>query len=319
MEQTYKGIRVLVTGAGGFIGSRLTEALVEAGAEVSVSVRSKEHAWRLQSVISKVAVYEANLLNPLEVMRVVTESRPAVVFNAASSTDTRRTFDILDSVIAGTYGVARAVLDACINGGVQKFVHFGTIEEYGMGPELFSETAHEKPVSPYSLGKTMATHAVLFAGRLTPLKVCVLRPASTFGPGKDFGLMLVPNLIKAGIEGKDFDMNDGQQLRDFVYVNDVVEGALMAGVNEKANGEIINLGSGNRTKVREVVEMVNNAMGNPIKINFGREGYRPLDGDACLNSDKAYEILGWRASTKLEVAIKETVAWYCEHYKDFST
>lgn len=316
MEHTYKGIRVLVTGAGGFIGSRLVMALVDAGAEVSVSVRSKESAWRLQSVISKIAVYEANLLNPLELMQVIENGRPDIVFNVASSTDTRRTFDILDSVILGTYGVARAVLGACITGGVQKLVHFGTIEEYGMGPELFLESAHEKPVSPYSLGKTMATHAVLLAGRLTALKVCVVRPASTFGPGKDFGLMLIPNLIKSGIEGREFDMNDGEQWRDFIYVDDVVRGALMAGISEKVNGEIINLGSGKRTKVREVAEVVNNAMGNSIKINFGSQEYRPLDGDACLNSDKAYELLRWKASTDIIDGIEKTVAWYREYYKD---
>src|SRR3989344_4163212 len=113
----------------------------------------------------------------------------------------------------------------------------------------------------------MATHAALTAGRLTPMRVCVVRPAATFGPAQNSG-MLIPNVIKAGLEGTDFNMNAGEQLRDFIYVGDVVEGALLAGAREESHGEIINLGSGRGTPVREVVETVNAAMGKPITIHF---------------------------------------------------
>lgn len=318
MEQAYKGIRVLVTGASGFIGSRLTVALVEAGAEVSAVVHSKQHVELIDSVIQKITLYEADLGNSHEAESVVKEARPNIVFNTASSTDTRRDFSMLDSVVAGTFDVSRSVVGACITVGVQKLVHFGTIEEYGTNAAPFFETMREAPMSPYSLGKTMATHMALLAGKLTPLKVCVLRPAATYGPGKSF-TMLIPSVIKAGIERKDFDMNDGEQLRDFVYVDDLVEGALVAGISEKVNGEIINLGSGKPTKVREVVEMVNGAMGNPIKINFGAEEYRPLDGEFFyMNSDKAFNLLHWKASTDITDGIEKTVRWYCENYKDLS-
>ncbi len=315
-EQSYKGTRVLITGGSGFIGSRLAARLLDAGADVSVVVREKAHGSLLASIVGKITVYEADLVNSVEAKRVITENHPEIVFNAASSTDTRRTFDTLDLVVAGTYGVAKNVVDACIAGSVQKLVHFGTIEEYGTNKAPFFETMREEPVSPYSLGKTMATHTVLLAGKLTPLKVCVLRPAATFGPGKSF-TMLIPNIIKAGMERKDFDMNDGEQLRDFVYVDDLVEGALLAGTSEKADGEILNLGSGKGMKVREVAEMVNAAMGSPIHINFGSEEYRPLDGDVFyMNSDKARDLLRWQASTDIIDAINETVHWYRGHYKD---
>jgi len=314
--QPYKGTRVLVTGAGGFIGSRLAKALIEAGADVSGIVRTRGHAELLAPIAGDITLYEGNLEDPLEARQIIAGSKPEVVFNAASSTDTRRIIDIMDSAIAGTYRVTQSIVDACIAGGVRKLVHFGTIEEYGTNAAPFFETMREDPVSPYSLGKIMATQAVLLAGRLAPLKTCVLRPAATFGPGKSF-TMLIPSLIKAGIEGHGFDMNDGEQLRDFVYVDDVAAGALAAGLKPDADGEIINLGSGRGMKVRAVAEMVNEAMGNPIRINFGVEAYRPFDSESFyMNSDKARRILGWQASSDMKGALAETVRWYREHYSD---
>lgn len=315
-EQTYKGVRVLVTGAGGFIGSRLAVRLAEEGAIVSVVVHRRDHAALLQPSGEHIPFYEADLRIPLEAHRVIEESRPEIVFNVASLTDTRRTFDILDAVLEGTYGVAKAVVGACVQHDVRKLVHFGTIEEYGTNDAPFFEHMREAPISPYSLGKVMATYAVLLAGKLTALKVCVLRPAATYGGGKSF-TMLIPNIIRSALEGKDFEMNDGEQLRDFVYVDDVVEGALKAGRATEADGEIINLGSGKGMKVREIAEMVNKTMGNPIRINFGVEEYRPLDGDVFyMNSEKAYKLLQWKASADMIHAIDETVRWYREHYKD---
>jgi nucleoside-diphosphate-sugar epimerase len=312
----YAGVRALVTGGGGFIGSRLIERLVDAGADVSVIVRKKALAWRLERVIGDCTVYEADLIDLHATQQIMAQSRPEVVFNAAGSTDTRRTFDILDAVVQNTYDVAKSVVTACVNVGVRKFVHLGTYEEYGTAGAPFLENTREAPISPYSLSKVMAAHTVLLAGKLTPLTVSVVRLAATFGPRQGH-TMLIPNLIKAGIEERDFDMNDGKQVRDFLYIEDAVEGILQAGLSEQANGEIINLGSGKGTKVRDIAETVHTALGAEMRINFGAHTYRPLDGSLCyMSNNKAKRILRWEPATATIDAIRETVDWYREHLKD---
>src|SRR3989344_1046893 len=306
----YHDRTVLVTGADGFIGSALALRLAELGAHVRAATGPKKRMWRLGPPRENISIVDTDLSDSAVVLRMFDEAPVSIVFNAASSLDTGRSFDTFGPVLESTYGIASALLTASAKKGVQKFVQFGSIEEYGANKAPFRESDREEPFSPYSLGKTMATHAALTVGRLTPMRVCVVRPAATFGPAQNLG-MLIPNVIKAGLEGNDFNMNAGEQLRDFIYVDDVVEGVLLAGAREESHGEIINLGSGSGRPVKEAVETVNAAMGKPISIHFGAEPYRPLDPmEFYMDSTKAYTLLGWKPQTDIASGIEKTVLWY---------
>jgi nucleoside-diphosphate-sugar epimerase len=293
MKSFYQSKPVLVTGADGFIGSRLVARLIELGAVVYGATHGKD----------------GDLSDTNNVTRLFQENKPSVVFNVASEINTEKSLEHAEDTIQHTYGIARTVIDGAVQAGVERFVQFGSIDEYGSCEAPFVETMREEPYSPYSLGKIMATQYALMTARLTPMKVCVVRPAATYGPAQGFK-MLIPNVIKSGIEKKDFDMNPGEQLRDFIYVDDVVEGALLAGMHE-SSGEIFNLGSNRGVIVKDVVEEVNKAMGNPIKINFGAQPYRQLDSRVFyMNSKKAKKLLGWEPKTDLADGIAKTVAWY---------
>jgi nucleoside-diphosphate-sugar epimerase len=216
----------------------------------------------------------------------------------------------IDDIIEGTYGIARNVLRAAEISGVKKFVQFGTIEEYGSNEAPFVETMRESPISAYSLGKTMATHEALLLSKISDMKVCVVRPAATFGPGKRVG-MLVPNFIRAALSGTDFNMNAGEQERDFIFVDDVAEASLRAALSDRTDGEIINVGSGIGMTVRGFVESLNEAMGNPIAVHFGAEPYRINDTMRFfMNIDKAKRLLSWEPEVALSEALRITVEWY---------
>ena len=310
VKKSYANKRVLITGADGFIGSHLTRALAQLGALVHAAVHSTERAWRLKDLVGKMEIYEANLTNIVDADRVMSTSKPDIVFNVASRVDTRRDVTLLEEIIHNTYGISHNALSAALRAGAGTFVQFGTIEEYGSNTAPFREDMREKPVSPYSLGKTMATHEALLIGTSSDMCVCVVRPAATFGPRQGPG-MLTPNFLKAALAGENFGMNTGEQLRDFVFVDDLVEGVLLAGASERANGETINLGSGRGMQVREFVEMLNSAMGKPIQVNFGAHPYRANDSmEFYMDSTKAKKLLGWEATTNIKEAIKMTVAWY---------
>ena len=309
-KKQYEHKRVLVTGAGGFIGSFLSRALIDVGADVHAAVQSKEHANRLRD--TAVQLHEGDLTDASMASQILRAAKPDIVFNTASSVNTERDFKLLDSIIQRTHGITHNVLIASVAASTERFIQLGSIDEYGTAKAPFRESTREEPYSPYSLGKVMATHEVLTVGRMVGMNTSVVRPAATFGPGKDG--MLIPNLIRSGLEGKDFDMNQGEQVRDLIYIDDLALGVLAVGASEHARGEIFNLGSNRGYRVREVADMVNEAMGNPIKIHFGAQPYRPLDPmEFYMDSSKARNVLGWEAKTELKEGIEKTVAWFKEN------
>ena len=309
LKRYYADKRVLITGADGFIGSRLTRELVEIGARVFGAVHTAGSP-RLAGVKLETSVGD---LSDFEVASsAFRASKPQIVFNTASTVNTTRDFNVLEEILQNTYGIARNVLSAAAAGGVERFIQFGSIDEYGFAGVPFKEDMHEQPFSPYSLGKTMGTHTALTFGRMTNMRVSVVRPAATYGPAKD-GL-LISNIIKSGLEKEDFDMNLGEQKRDLVYVDDLVVGVLSVGANEKAAGEIFNLGSNRAYGVRDVANMVNESMGNPITVNFGAKEYRIPDFmEFYMDSSKAEKVLGWKPAVGLEEGIKKTVHWFAEN------
>ena len=311
----YKGKKVLVTGGTGFVGSFVVKKLIAAGAEVCVAFRpsggTTKKIDRLREVKGIAKMVQLDLLDERAVHDGISTLMPAVVVNAAAVLSNTRSLDALDDQIQSNFITAVNLVKSAAKNKVGKFVHIGSIAEYGDAPSPFVETMREQPTYPYSLSKIMATHAVLMCGKLSGMATTVVRPAAVFGPTQDFGLMLIPNIIKSALDGKDFDMNPGGQIRDLVYVEDLVDGILKAGASSHSDQQIFNLGSNTGYKIKDIATILNKLMGNSIRINFGAEPYRPHDPMKYLmDASKAEKILGWSAQTPIEIALQQTVNWY---------
>ena len=258
------------------------------------------------------SMLEGDLTHIEDARIIIEQSKPDIIFNTASTTNTSRSLDVLESVVENTYGILHATITAAHEKKVPRFIQFGSIEEYGLAKAPFTEDMRAVPVSPYSLGKLMATETAFLFARTGDMHVSVVRPAATFGP-QQTSHMLIPSIIKAAFEKKDFDMNKGEQLRDFIFVDDLVEGVLAVGSNERSRGEIFNLGSSEPTLVKDVANMVNDALGNPITINFGAQPYRENDSmEFYLDIKKAKRLLEWEPRTSLKEGIAKTAQWYRE-------
>lgn len=315
LKKYYSNKKVLVTGGAGFIGSWLTEALVELEAKVIVVARPNSKLWRLNDISEKIKIYRANLENYSKIKKIITASRPDIIFNLAATVGGHQLADDFDRIFKNNVLTTVNLIKAAKNAKVDKFVQIGTILEYGDQASPFKEINRESAASPYSLSKIMATQAALFLGKSLDLKVIVVRPAATFGPRQDRG-MLIPNLILSAIEKKDFKMNRGEQRRDLIFVWDLVEGLILSGMRDQTIGEIINLGSNRGFKMKKIADTVNLLMGQPIKIKYGSVPYRPLDTlSFFMSSDKAKKLLHWRAKKPISKALQITIDWYRNNYR----
>ncbi len=179
----------------------------------------------------------------------------------------------------------------------------------------FVESQREMPVSPYSLSKVAATHLGQMLYRTSGLPVVTLRPFLVYGPGQSTD-MFIPSLIRHCLEKKDFRMTAGDQTRDFVYSDDLIDAYLRAAFSSSARGEVINVGSGAEYLIRDIAEKILQKMGEPIKLIIGAIEKRKGEAEHFFcNNKKAYDVLGWRPSIGIDEGLDRTIAWF----RDFAS
>lgn len=243
----------------------------------------------------------------------VDEICPEFIFNLAAHVDVRRDLEITDAVFAvNLFGVTN-LLRALDEHQYESFIQAGTCEEYGDNSVPFMEDQAPNPVSPYSASKAAATCYCTMLHRTRSRPITVVRPFLTYGPGQR-KRMLITDIIRAGMNGQELLLTGCEQTREFNYVEDIVEGLIRAAVTPEAAGEIINIGCGVETRLRDFVEMALDLMGNPVTARFGALPYRP--GETwhfyCSNW-KAMRILGYEPRFSLEEGLRRTIQWYRDH------
>ena len=310
-----KNKKVLLTGAGGFIGSHLARRLVDEDAEVHILIKKDSDRFRLQDISNKILLWDGDILDYPSICTCLRAARPQIIFHLAALLNVKRDPALIEPMIEininGTLNLLRAVIKEEIS--LESFVNTGSAEEYGNGPVPFIEDQREMPVSPYSASKVAVTHFCQMLYRSIGLPVVTLRPFLVFGPSQDNG-MFIPSLIKHCIGGKDFPMTEGNQTREFTYVEDIVEAYILAAQCPRAAGEVINIGTGIEYKIRDVAERIVSKMGNPIRLLVSALPKRSGETEHffCSN-EKAKGLLGWSPRIALDEGLERTIKWYKEN------
>lgn len=300
---------VFVTGGTGFIGSRLVKKLLDSGARVHVLSRTPRRAWRLDGLRGRLELHAGDLSGGTRLSPLLGRIRPGRIFHLAAKVSAERDPSLIDEMLeVNLRGTAR--LAAACPPGLTSFLYAGTCEEYGDGPVPFREEQRERPVSPYSASKAMATQFLLMLHRSRGFPAVVARPFLTYGPGQDNG-MFVPSLIRACLEGRDFKMTSGKQTREFNFVDDVAEGLLAAASARAALGEIVNIGNGREIAIKDAARLIRDLTGAAIRLKLGALAERPGETPHFFASTaKARRILGWKPRTTLKSGLRATIDWF---------
>ena len=295
---------ILVTGSSGFIGRHLCYALKEFGYRISCLDRSN---------ILGHDRYLINLLDAKAVGELIGELQPDFVVHLAANKT--RSFDkeSFRSTYDSNVHSAWNVIDACIGlPNFRRFIFFGSCEEYGLTAVPYFESQKAEPLSPYGLSKLTITQILGALFKSRGFRSLVLRPSIVYGPGQEEG-MFIPSLIQALFNGNPYAMTKGEQLRDFIYVDDVVRGVLKAiQADEDIDGNVINIASGVSFRIKDVVDIVLEEMPKSTVnfVNLGAIPYRELEQmQYAVSAAHAQEILGWQANTGLRDGLRKTINW----------
>ena len=300
---------LLIVGGTGFIGSNVAKKALENGFKVTVI--SKNNYPQIKQ-INYVNYLKADISREKDLNHILKDREFEYVLNLGGYVDHRKFSEggreVFETHFNGTLNLVKSINKNSLKG----FIQIGSSDEYGANIAPQKENQREMPISPYSIAKTSATHFLQMLNRTEKFPVLILRLFLVYGPGQDNNRFL-PQIIKGCLFEKEFETSLGEQLRDFCYIDDIVDGIFRAMKTNNLNGEIINLASGDPISIRAVIEKVQTYIGkgNP---KFGKIGYRAGENMSLYaDTSKAERLLGWRSKTTLEDGIKKIV----DHYRTY--
>jgi UDP-glucose 4-epimerase len=300
-------VKVLVTGGGGFIGSNLARALVDRGDDVCILDNfSTGNRANLAELTGNVEVVEGELRS-YERVHAATRGVEVVFHQGALPSVPRSVQDPLTTSAVNVEGTLNVLL-AARDEGVRRIVFASSSSVYGNSGELPRvETANPDPISPYGVSKLAAERYCVSFSRVYELETVALRYFNVFGPNQDPTSQysaVIPRFVTAIAGGRPVPIyGDGDQRRDFTYVDNVIEANLLAAEAERANGAVLNIATGRSTSVNQLAEVIGRLLDRPVE----REAHPPRPGDvrdSWADIDRAQKVLGWEPRVSLEAGLR---------------
>jgi len=310
-------MRYLVTGGAGFIGSNTVDELVRRGESVVVlddlSAGKEENLAESRNKIS----FIKGSINDIEAVRRAMQEADYVIHLAARTSVPRSIKDPLETNrvnIEGTLNVLLAARDAK----VKRVVLAASSSAYGETPTLPKvETMQPEPISPYGVTKYVCELYAQMFGRVYALQNVSLRYFNVFGPRQDPSSPYSGVLSKfctAFLEGTEpVVYGDGEQTRDFTYIDNVVQATLLACAAPAASGRVFNVGTGDRISLNQTLELLREISGNKLEAKYDapREGdIRDSQADITLSR----ELLGYDPTVNFVEGLRRTFTWYQESH-----
>ena len=312
----WKGRKVLVTGAGGFIGSHLVEALVKRGARTTTLVHyNSRNDWGWiealpETVKKKLSVFPGDVRDPENVRKAVRGQE--VVFHLAALIAIPFSYEAPESYLSTNLRGTMNVLQACLEAKVQKLVHTSTSEVYGTAQYTPIDEKHPlQAQSPYAASKIGADKMAESYFYSYQLPVTILRPFNTFGP-RQSARAIIPTIITQACSGRKIAVGSIKPIRDFMFVEDTVMGFLRIAESSKTVGETINIGTGQGITIKELIHIIQRITKREFRVISDHRRVRPVTSEVMrliCDFRKAKKLMNWEPTCAVEEGLEKTVQW----------
>lgn len=306
-----KSRSVLLTGGTGTVGAALARRLVAERHEVWLFLRERSSRIRVQSLAGRVQFMDGDVRNAAAVRSAIEQADPDVVYHLASTPFNPPTTNAQLHVATITVGTLN-VLEAMKDRPEARVIATGSAAEYGRGSQL-REDHLLNPGTVFGAAKAAAGLLVQTYGRVYGMRTVWVRLFTPYGPWERPD-RLVPHTILSALKGEDVTLTSGNQQRDFIYLEDVVDALMLAAERPLPPGSVLNIGSGVGTPVRGLVELILRLMASPARPLLGAVATRPdeiMESSAEISA--AREQLGWQPRTSLVEGLSKSIAWWTEH------
>jgi nucleoside-diphosphate-sugar epimerase len=294
--EAFQGRTVLIFGGSGFLGSHVVEALSGIGAHIVSASRSCEPARiNLNSVQRR-----CDASDQTQVDEIFRDVHPDIVYHLTSDSRGGQDLSLIPHGIQNDILATTNVLTSALHHRVKRVVMTGSFEE-PLG------TAREAvPNSPYAAAKWAACGYARMFEALYDLPVTILRPMMVYGPGqKDY--KVIPYTIRMLLRGEPAQLASGTRMLDWVYIDDVTDAFLRAGIAPLSDSHSIDIGTGKLIELRTLLFLIGDMLGKPDLLAFGAIADRKLEREGAADIREAERKLGWRANTPLELGLQRTI------------
>lgn len=323
-DSFWKDKQVLVTGAGGFIASHLTEALIARGARVKALVKyNSRNNWGHLEELSeeqrrRCEVILGDITDPFALQKGVEGCE--FVFHLAALIAVPYSYVSPASYLEVNARGTLNLMEACRRAGIRRLIHTSTSEVYGTALQVPIHEGHPlQGQSPYAASKIAADKLAESYYRSFNLPVTIARPFNTFGP-RQSARAIIPTIITQALTSDSIGLGAQDPVRDFTYVEDTVRGLLAVGQCDAAIGRTINLGTGSGISIGDLARRIIALAGGAKEIKSDPARFRPKESEVArliCDASLARELTGWQPETSLDDGLRRTIEWITRHLAEY--
>jgi len=316
MRSFYKNRRVLVTGADGFMGSHLVEALLAEGAKVSIYVRGNSTIGTTQFALKNTKHLENKVENIItgniassDSKELVIKNKSEIIFHLAADAYVPNSFghpiEVMETNLIGTLNMLHAVKE---QKSIKRIVCTSSSEIYGMTLGGSIDEEHPLyPSSPYAASKVACDRYCYSYWNTYKLPIAIIRPFNTYGPRHTYDV--IPKFIELALKGKTLTVHgSGRQSRDFTYVDDMIDGFMIMGSHKNAIGNAVNFGTGEAITINYIAKKVKELSGSSSKIAHTKDRAAQVPKLLC-NYSLAKKLFGWKPKVFIDEGLRRNIEW----------